>query len=261
MKLFRYLRLYKTHRAARKFYNSYEHLTRDIQFHPQMNVRLDVYSPPEAGPYPVLVFVHGGGWKRFNKELFSLAAVKLLPEKMMMVIPDHTLHPEAGYEQMVHEVAAAVSWTLDNVERYGGDPERIVVAGHSSGGHLVSLATMDHRFLSTYGHTNDNIRGILLISSGHDLEAQYTYEQSKGKNGSTELMETIVGITGGVEKFPIAEKRAQLVVDIAEFVHGVTQNPPNTMVAHLGSADKPRRRAGGTKGGNGACAKRRANVQ
>jgi len=236
-RLLSYLKLYKAHRIARRFYKRYERLNRDVAFHPEMDVRLDVYSPEEGenhpveasaptGRCPVLIFVHGGGWSRFNKELFAPAAMKLLPERMVVVIPDHTLYPHAGYEQMTREVAAAVSWTLENVGQHGGDPQRVVVAGHSSGGHLVSLAVMVPRFLEAHGHTRDELRGALYISSGYDLHAQYAYEQTKGGSGDTDLMRTMVGITGGVENFSAASP-----------INYVRPGLPPTLILH-GDADQ-----------------------
>ena len=118
-----YFRLYKAHRLAKRFYAEYENLTRDITFHPKMYVCLDIYTPETGSGHPVLLFVHGGGWSKYNKEMFSPVALKLLPEKIVVVITDHTLHPNAGYEQMTDEVAAAISWTLENIDQYGGDPK------------------------------------------------------------------------------------------------------------------------------------------
>ena len=225
-RLLSYLKLYKAHRIARRFYKRYERLSRDVAFHPGIDVRLDVYSPEEGENHPVLIFVHGGGWSRFNKELFAPAAMKLLPERMVVVIPDHTLYPHAGYEQMTREVAAAISWTLENAGQHGGDPRRVVVAGHSSGGHLVSLAVMIPRFLEAHGHTRDELCGALYISSGYDLHAQYAYEQTKDSGGDTELMRTMAGITGGVENFSAASP-----------INYVRPGLPPTLILH-GDADQ-----------------------
>jgi len=203
-RLLYYLKLYRAYRVARRFRARYEHVKRDIAFHPEMNVRLDVYSPSVGAHHPVLILVHGGSWSKYNKEMFAPAAMKLLPEAMVVVIPDHTLYPHAGYEQMTHEVAAALSWTLENIEQYGGDPERVVVAGHSSGGHLVGLAVMDRRFLQAYGHDKGEVRGLVFASSGYDLRAQYACEKTRGGTRGTRLMKTMVGVAGGVENFPRA---------------------------------------------------------
>ncbi len=227
MNLIQSLRLLKAYLVAKRFYGQYPHLTRDVAFHPEMDVRLDVYAPPDpqAG-HPVLLFVHGGGWSEFNKKLFAPAAMKFLPEGIVVVIPDHTLYPHAGYEQMTREVAAAIGWTLENIAQYGGDPGRVVVCGHSSGGHLVGLALMDPRFLPAFGHSAGEMGGVTYVSSGYDLPAQYAYEQTRSGGRVTQLMLTMKGVAGGVEHFSAASP-----------IHYVRPDLPPTLVLH-GDADQ-----------------------
>lgn len=203
--------------VSRQFYAGYEHLEKDVAFHPQMQPRLDVYSPPSGTGYPVLFFVHGGSWKDFHKELFAPVAMKLLPEGMVVVIPDYTLYPDAGYEQMVDEMAAALSWTLENVERYGGDPGRVVVAGHSAGAHLAGLAVMDPRFLSAYGHSAAEIRGLIGLSGVYDVQAEYDFWSDQGT-----YPEVIVEVMGGQEHFAQASPATYVRPDLPPvlLIHG-----------------------------------------
>jgi acetyl esterase/lipase len=193
------IELLKAYTTARRFYEGYEHLARDVAFRPDMAPRLDVYSPPDGDGHPVLLFVHGGSWKDYDKTLFSPVAMKLLPENLVVVIPDYTLYPDAGYEQMAHEVAAAISWTLENAGAYGGDPRKVVVVGHSSGAHLAALALMDPRFLIAYEHTADEVRGFVGISGPYDIQAEYDYWQAQGV-----YPEVLVEVMGGQEHFGIA---------------------------------------------------------
>jgi len=97
---------------------------------------------------------------------------------------------------MVDEVAAAVSWTLENIDAYGGDPGRVVVAGHSAGGHLAGLAVMDPRFLAAYGHSSAEIRGLIGMSGVYDVQAEYDYWVERGT-----YPEVIVEVMGGQESF------------------------------------------------------------
>jgi acetyl esterase/lipase len=122
---------------------------------------------------------------------------------------------------MTREVAAAIGWTLENAGRYGGDPQRVVVAGHSSGGHLVSLAVTNPRFLEAHDHTRDELCGALYISGGYDLHAQYAYEQTKDGGGDTELMRTMVGVAGGIENFSAASP-----------INYVRRGLPPTLILH-----------------------------
>jgi acetyl esterase/lipase len=204
-----YVRLFRAYRTARRFYASYEHLARDVAFHPEMEPRLDVYSPPSGAGHPVLVFVHGGSWKDYHKELFAPVAMRLLPEEIVVVIPDYTLHPGAGYEQMASEVAAAVSWTLDNIEQYGGDPRRVVVAGHSAGAHLGLLAAMDPRFLGEFGHSSAEVCGLLGLSGVYDVGAEYDFWRAKGT--TPEVMLSVMGGQGSfAQASPLSYVRGDL---------------------------------------------------
>ena len=191
-----YAQLARAYYAARRFYAQYEHLERNVAFHPQMTPRLDVYSPPSGTGHPVLFFVHGGSWKDYDKELFAPVAMKLLPEEMVVVIPDYTLHPDAAYEQMAGEVAAALSWTLERINEYGGDPARVIVAGHSAGAHLAGLAVMDPRFLAVYGHSQAEICGFVGMSGVYDVQAEYDYWLAQGS-----FPRVIVEVMGGEDNF------------------------------------------------------------
>ena len=125
-------------------------------------------------------------------------AMTLVSEKMVVVVPDHTLYPDARCEQMAHEVAAALSWTLDHIALYGGDPKRVFIGGHSSGAHLVTLAVADPRFLSTYGHSPGQACGLIGISGVYDVQAQHAFNQTERHHAVPELPD----IMGGQANFP-----------------------------------------------------------
>jgi acetyl esterase/lipase len=212
-----YVKLVQAYRTGKQFYEQYPHLERDVAFHPDMDPRLDVYTPSEGEGYPVLIFVHGGSWKDYDKELFAPVAQKLLPEGMVVVIPDYTLHPDAGYEQMTREVAAAISWTLDNVAQYGGDPGRVVVAGHSAGAHLSGLAILDPLFLDSFGHSSDEICGWIGMSGVYDIQAEYDYWVAKGSTP-----EVMLEVMGGQQNFDLASPVRYVRPDLppALIIHG-----------------------------------------
>jgi acetyl esterase/lipase len=204
-----YGRLFQAYSTARRFYGEYPHLVKDVAFDSQLGPRLDVYSPETGDNYPVLVFVHGGSWKDYDKKLFAPVAMRLLPLGMVVVIPNYTLHPDAGYEQMATELAAALRWTLEEIQNYGGDPQRVILAGHSAGGHLSGLVLMDPRFLGAYGHSSDEICGWIGLSGVYDVRAEYDYWANKGPEPKV-----ILEVMGGEQHFtqasPITHIRADL---------------------------------------------------
>ena len=197
-----YARFYKMGLTAGWFYHTYEHVTRDVAFHLQADIqadispgagnapRLDVYSPADGTDHPVFVFVHGGGWNSYTKKVFASVAMTLLPQNIVVVVPDYTLHPAGDYEQMVGEVATAICWTLKNINTYGGDLSRVVVAGHSAGGHLAMLATLDPRYLAHLGHSSTEIFGLVGLSGVYDCAVQHQFGQELGV--STQVMEAVM---------------------------------------------------------------------
>ncbi len=193
-----YGRLYYAYRRGQQFYTSYQGLSRDIPFHPQMSPRLDIYSPyietqrtisgplekptPQSNALPVFIYIHGGLEKYATKELFAAVAMKLVPHNVVVVIPDYTLYPQADYHYMTHEVAAAISWTLENIAQYGGNPKQVLLVGHSSGAYLGMLALLDEQFFKSYGHTATELCGLISVSGSYNIPQQYTFEQTHGGN-------------------------------------------------------------------------------
>lgn len=119
---------------------------------------LDVYAParPLAKPAPVVVWVHGGGWAVGDKAnamqykpAFFTSAGYCLVSVNYRLSPERNTNDPNRVRYPVHEqdIAAAVAWVHAHIARYGGDPERIALAGHSSGAHLVALVGTDESFL------------------------------------------------------------------------------------------------------------------
>ena len=186
--------LFRAYRANRRFQASYPHMTRDIPYHAEMLPRLDVYSPPAGDGHAVLILVHGGSWCSLSKETFAVGGQRLTPYDLVVVIPDYTLYPQARYGQMANEVAAAVAWTLEHIAEYGGDPGRIVLSGHSAGGHLAALAAMDDAYLPPLGHRREEIRGLVGMSGVYDIAAEYAFSS---EGGDSSCFADIFGGTDG----------------------------------------------------------------
>ena len=102
---------------------------------------LDLFLPEPSrdGPAPVLVYLHGGYWRALSKRDHAFVAPPFAQAGALVVIPDYPLAPAVSIEHIVMQVACALAWTWRNAQTYGGDPQRIVVAGHSAGGHLATM--------------------------------------------------------------------------------------------------------------------------
>lgn len=97
-----------------------------------------VYTPPGIGPFPVVVYFHGGGWVIADKDVYDGGARGLCKAAQALVISvDYRLAPEHRFPAAWLDAFAAYQWVLANVHRYGGDPALVALAGESAGGNLA----------------------------------------------------------------------------------------------------------------------------
>jgi len=134
---------------------------------------LDLFLPQdasagEAAP-PLLVFIHGGYWQRFDRKDFSFVAEPLVAAGAAVALISYDLAPAVAMDRIVAEVREAIAWLYRQGARHGFDPERIFLAGHSAGGHLAAMAlATDWR--GGWGLRADLIKGVVAISGVFDLE-------------------------------------------------------------------------------------------
>ena len=132
---------------------------------------LDVYLT-KAKNAPVNIFVHGGAWRAELARDYGYPAEMFVSAGAHLVVPDFNNVIETGGNlmTMAEQVRRAVIWVWKNAESFGGDPERIYVSGHSSGGHLAAvLLTTD--FLGEYDLPPNIIKGGVCASGMYDLKA------------------------------------------------------------------------------------------
>jgi arylformamidase len=99
---------------------------------------LDVF-PAERPNSPVMLFIHGGWWRSLDKRDHSFIAPPFVQAGVTVVIPNYNLCPAVGVDTIAWQMAQALAWTHRHIAEYGGDAQRIVVAGHSAGGHLAAM--------------------------------------------------------------------------------------------------------------------------
>jgi arylformamidase len=126
---------------------------------------VDVFKSAEPNS-PIQLFFHGGGWRILSKDEHSFVAKGLVPRGATVIVPSYSLLPDTPLDSIVQDAYAAVRWVAANATRFGGDPERIYVSGHSSGAHLAAMAVAEQ------GHSLPNglIKGAVLVSGNYDLE-------------------------------------------------------------------------------------------
>ncbi len=133
---------------------------------------LDVFAPREARGLPVVLMAHGGGWTIGDKNLFGRyrnVGRTLARHGVVAVMVNYRLSPKVRHPEHARDVARAFAWVRRHVREYGGDPDRIVLAGHSAGAHLVSLLAVDPSFfqdkeLKLTERDRAAVRGVIAIS-------------------------------------------------------------------------------------------------
>ena len=140
--------------------------------------RLDVYYPDNRTGFATLVWFHGGGLKGGNRSIPR----QLRSKGIAVVGVNYRLYPKVKCPGYLQDAAAAVAWTFRNIEKYGGDPNKIFVTGHSAGGYLTSMIGIDKRWLAECGIDADQIAGLIPLS-GHTI-THMTVREERGSRKS-----------------------------------------------------------------------------
>lgn len=133
--------------------------------------RLDVWRDGDAKPGhgPVLVFFHGGGWVKGDRQSYGWAARGYASKGFVVVVPDYRKVPGVRFPAFVEDGAEAIRWTRDNIARFGGDPDRIAIAGHSAGAHTVAMLALDPQWLARAKLPRDTIKTAVGLSGPYDF--------------------------------------------------------------------------------------------
>ena len=152
--------------GASVFKASAQQVTRDIPYataHPRQV--LDVYAPAGAKNLPVVFWIHGGGWQTGDKSMVALKPKAFMDAGYVFVSINHRLLPVADMGAITRDVASALGWVHRNVATHGGDPTRLLVMGHSSGGQLAALMCTDDRYVKAEGLSLTMIKGCVPVDA------------------------------------------------------------------------------------------------
>lgn len=126
--------------------------------------KLDLYVPNEARDAPVLIFFHGGALIRGDKAGQKHVGRRFAGSGFLTVCANYRLSPGVMHPSHTEDAASAIAWVVKNIALYGGDPDRIFVAGHSAGGYLAALVVLDPRYLEAHNLSPTLVRGVIPIS-------------------------------------------------------------------------------------------------
>ncbi len=143
----------------------------DLAYGPSQRQRLDVFAPagpvPDGG-WPGLLYFHGGYWQGNHKDGYSFPAPVVTGSGALYIAATYDLCPDVSMSTLVEQTREAVRWLHGHAGEFGLDPQRLVVAGHSAGGHIA--ASLAHTDWSARGLPAAALAGAVPVSGLFDLE-------------------------------------------------------------------------------------------
>jgi acetyl esterase/lipase len=150
---------------------------------PQERQSLDIYAPPNAAKAPVVVWVHGGGWMRGSKDEMNHKPAAFLAKGFLFVPVNYRFIPDVKMGDIIGDVARAAGWVRKNIARYGGDPDRIFLMGHSAGAQLAAILCVDPRHLKAEGVPLSSVKGCVPVDGDtYDVPLQVATATARRKS-------------------------------------------------------------------------------
>ncbi len=146
-------------------------IERNVAYGADPRHKLDVYRPANAAPgAPVVVFFYGGSWQNGDKSIYRFLGATLARAGIVAVIPDYRVYPSVVYPDFLRDSARAVRWAKENATRFGADPAKLFLAGHSAGAYNAAMLTIDPRWLAEVQlQPLRDVRGMVGIAGPYDF--------------------------------------------------------------------------------------------
>lgn len=144
---------------------------------------LDIYYPKATKGFSTVVWFHGGGLKRGNRSIPK----QLQDQGIAIVAANYRFSPKVKSPAYVEDAAAAVAWTVKNIEKYGGAKNKVFVSGHSAGGYLTSMVGLNKEYLAAHDIDADSLAGLIPYS-GHTI-THFTVREERGIDGKQPVLD------------------------------------------------------------------------
>lgn len=180
--------------------------------------RLDVYYPEGRSGFPTVVWLHGGGLEGGSKHIPD----ELKRQGIGVVAVNYRLSPRAQHPAYIADAAEAVAWTLRHIGSYGGDADKIFVAGHSAGGYLALMVALDKSYLAACGVDADRLAGIVPVSG--QTVTHFTIRKERGLDNRIPLVDAYAPLNRARKvPFPVllvtGDRRLEMTVRYEENAH------------------------------------------
>lgn len=155
----------------------------DIGYGPGESHRLDIHHLKNSVHNPVIVFIHGGGWSKRDKDQSRFLAPFLVGQGYTFISINYRLtdgdnedrSKRNAHPAQIDDCARALKWINDNISAYGGDPQKIGLLGHSAGAHLTALLVSDTKWHEKYKFNSSSIKCWIGLSGIYDLTLEDNY--------------------------------------------------------------------------------------
>jgi acetyl esterase/lipase len=158
---------------------------RDVPYAEPKNERqtLDVYAPAKAKGSPIVFWIHGGGWQRGDKKEVQVKPQAFVDKGFVFVSTNYRFVPNVTIKQMAGDIAKAIRWTHDHAKEFGGDPNTILVMGHSAGAQLAALVCTDESYLKAEGLSLTILKGCVPVDGDtYDVPLQIATVEERRAN-------------------------------------------------------------------------------
>jgi len=152
----------------------YEGYTNDNSVLNNKDCQLDLYYPKDSKDFPTVVWLHGGGLTGGERNFSN----KLLNKEVAIVAVGYRKSPSVKYPSYIEDAAAALNWTFKNIEKFGGNINKIVLSGVSAGGYLALMLALDKKYTKKYNIDVNTLSSVVSISG--QAVTHYTVRSERG---------------------------------------------------------------------------------
>ena len=141
----------------------------DMPYGDDPRQKLDVYTPPGTVGAPVVFFIYGGNWRMGDRAMYRFTGAALAARGCVVVIADYRLYPQVLFPDFLRDGALAARWARDNAEKFGGDPRRLFLMGHSAGAYNAAMLALDRQWLAGVGMETSDFAGMIGVAGPYDF--------------------------------------------------------------------------------------------
>ena len=206
-----------------------------VPFAPDVGLSMDIYKPPMpmGDKVPVVVFFYGGSWQRGNRAQYQFVGQRLADNGVLAVVADYRTYPSAIFPGFMDDAARAVRRVHDDAPKWGGDPNKLFIAGHSAGAQIAALLATDPRYLHAHGMEPGELAGVIGISGPYDFNITGDLVDVFGASSLWPRAQALNFVDGNEPPFLLLHGTGDSVVEYADSVELAEKLRSNGITATL----------------------------